>query len=49
MPSTAPRLLVVDDAPDVAQVVAVAARMGWPGCRVSVAVSGAEALRRFTS
>ncbi|MBA3416215.1 MAG: response regulator transcription factor, partial [Chloroflexia bacterium] len=41
------RVLIVEDAPDVAQAVAFGARMTWPGCRVTVAASGEEALRSF--
>ena len=39
-------LLIADDSPDIAEVVAFGARMAWPDCRVSVATSGAEALER---
>ena len=42
-----PRLLIAEDARDVAEVVAFAARTAWPGCEVTLAASGAEALRRF--
>ena len=42
-----PRLLVAEDARDVAEVVAFAARTAWPGCEVTLAAGGAEALRRF--
>ena len=40
-------VLIAEDAPDVAETVAFGARMTWPGCRVIVAGSGAEALQRF--
>lgn len=40
-------VLVVDDAPAVAEVVAFGTRMTWPDCRVTIAASGAEALARF--
>ena len=42
-----PRLLIAEDARDVAEVVAFAARTAWPGCEVTLAASGGEALRRF--
>ena len=41
------RLLVADDSPDVAEIVAFGARMTWPECEVTVAGSGQEALRMF--
>src|SRR4051794_22935225 len=41
------RLLIAEDAPDVAEVVAFGARMTWPGCQVAIAADGTEALRRF--
>jgi two-component system, OmpR family, KDP operon response regulator KdpE len=41
------RLLIADDARDVAEVVAFGARMTWPGCHVVIAASGEEALRAF--
>ena len=41
------KLLIAEDASDVAEVVAFGARMNWPDCRVIVASSGVEALRRF--
>ncbi|MDQ3703286.1 MAG: response regulator transcription factor [Chloroflexota bacterium] len=40
-------MLIADDAPDVAQVVAFGVRMALPGCEVVIAGDGAEALRRF--
>lgn len=40
-------VLIADDAPDVADVVAFGARMTWPGCRVTIAGSGEDALRAF--
>ena len=43
------RVLVADDDPDIAEVVAFGARMTWPGCRVTVARDGAEALARFAA
>ena len=41
------RILIADDSRDVAEVVAFGARMTWQSCAVTVAESGAEALRRF--
>ena len=41
------RLLVVDDEPDVAALVAFGAQMIWPGAEVAIAGGGEEALRRF--
>jgi len=41
------KLLIAEDARDVAEVIAFGARMGWPGCRVVIAENGAEALERF--
>ncbi len=42
------KLLVAEDARDVAEVVTFGARMTWPGCQVTIAPSGEEALRCFT-
>ena len=41
------KLLIAEDSPDVAEVIAFGARMGWPGCQVVVAENGTEALARF--
>ncbi len=41
------KLLIAEDARDVAEVVAFGARMTWPGCRVTIAADGREALARF--
>ena len=41
------KVLIADDARDVAEAVAFGARMTWPGCKVTVSASGAEALRHF--
>ncbi len=41
------KLLIAEDAPDVAEVVAFGARLTWPGCRVTIARDGEEALSRF--
>ena len=40
------KLLIADDARDVAEVVAFGVRMTWPDCQVTIAASGEEALRR---
>jgi two-component system KDP operon response regulator KdpE len=42
-----PKLLIAEDAREVAEVVAFGARMTWPDCRVTIAADGEEALRRF--
>jgi two-component system, OmpR family, KDP operon response regulator KdpE len=41
------KLLVADDARDVADIVAFGARMVWPDCAVTVANDGATALAAF--
>ena len=41
------KLLIAEDAPDVAEVVAFGARMMWPGCNVTTVENGAEALHCF--
>lgn len=41
------KLLVAEDSRDVARVVALGARMAWPGCEVTIARDGAEALEQF--
>jgi len=41
------KLLIAEDARDVAEVIAFGARMGWPGCRVTIAATGQDALDRF--
>lgn len=41
------KLLVADDARDVADIVAFGARMVWPDCAVTVARDGATALAAF--
>ncbi len=43
------KLLIVEDAPEIARAVAYGARLAWPGCRVAIAADGAEALRRFAA
>ncbi|ACZ43022.1 two component transcriptional regulator, winged helix family [Thermobaculum terrenum ATCC BAA-798] len=42
-----PRVLVAEDDPEMAEVVTFGIRMSWPGCEVSVASSGVEALEAF--
>ncbi len=41
------KLLIVEDAPDIAEVVAFAVTMNWPACFVTIAPDGANALKRF--
>lgn len=41
------KILIADDTHDVANMVALGARMTWPGCQVALAASGGEALHRF--
>ena len=41
------KLLIADDASDVAEVVAFGAQMTWPDCQVIVAGDGATALKKF--
>jgi len=41
------KVLVADDAPDVAEIVAFGARMTWPDCAVSIAHDGTQALKAF--
>lgn len=43
------KLLIADDARDVAEGIAFGARLTWPGCRVTIAGDGAAALRCFTA
>ena len=42
-------LLIVDDAPDIAEVVAFGARMAWPDCQIVTATTGAQALDEFAA
>ncbi len=42
-----PNLLIVDDARDVAEVIAFGARMNWPTAEVTLASNGEEALEKF--
>ena len=41
------KVLIAEDARDVAEVVAFGVRMNWPGAQVVVAPGGAEALQSF--
>jgi two-component system KDP operon response regulator KdpE len=41
------KLLIAEDARDVADIVAFGARMNWPGCQVIIAEDGEEAIRLF--
>ena len=41
------KLLIVEDDPDVAEVIAFGVRMNWPDCQTIIAPNGNEALRRF--
>jgi DNA-binding response OmpR family regulator len=41
------KLLIAEDTGEIARAVAYGARLMWPGCQVSIAANGAEALRRF--
>src|SRR5215216_5206155 len=42
------KLLIADDARDIAEVIAFAVRLDWPECVVRIATDGQEALRSFT-
>ncbi|MDP9354886.1 MAG: response regulator transcription factor [Chloroflexota bacterium] len=41
------KLLIAEDAPEIARAIAYGAGLTWPGCRVVMATNGADALRRF--
>jgi len=41
------KLLIAEDTPEIARAVAYGARLTWPGCHVTIAPDGAEALARF--
>jgi two-component system, OmpR family, KDP operon response regulator KdpE len=43
------RLLIAEDDPSIAQVVAFGAQMTWPRCKVAVVTEGTDALRRFAA
>ena len=41
------KVLIAEDAAEVAEAVAFGARMTWPGCEVTTVHDGADALTRF--
>ncbi|MBA3790658.1 MAG: response regulator transcription factor [Rubrobacter sp.] len=41
------KMLIAEDARDVAEVVAFGMRMVWPDCHVTAAANGEEAIKRF--
>jgi DNA-binding response OmpR family regulator len=41
------KLLIAEDTRDIADIVAFGVRMNWPGCHVSIAEDGEEAIRLF--
>ncbi len=41
------KMLIAEDARDVAEVVAFGMRMVWPDCRVTITANGEEAIERF--
>lgn len=41
------KLLIADDARDVAEIIRFGAQMNWPDCQVTIAGNGQEALRAF--
>jgi DNA-binding response OmpR family regulator len=41
------KFLIVEDSVDVAEVVSFGVQMTWPGCEVTIATNGAEALQSF--
>ena len=43
------KLLIAEDTPDAAEVVAFGARMTWPDCQVTLAASGTKALAHFAA
>lgn len=43
------KVLIAEDAPDVAKVVAFGVRMTWPGCQVLLAADGVAALDFFVA
>ncbi len=43
------KLLIADDAADVADVIAFGARMAWPDCQVTIAADGARAMKAFAA
>jgi DNA-binding response OmpR family regulator len=43
------KLLIADDAADLAEVIVFGARMTWPDCQVTIASDGVEALHAFAA
>jgi two-component system KDP operon response regulator KdpE len=43
------KLLIADDAVDVADVIAFGARMSWPDCDITIATDGAQAMAAFAA
>jgi two-component system KDP operon response regulator KdpE len=43
------RLLIAEDDHDLAEVVAYGARQTWPGCQITIAATGQEALASFAA
>lgn len=43
------KLLIAEDDRDLAEVIAYGARQTWPGCAVTIAADGQEALARFAA
>jgi two-component system KDP operon response regulator KdpE len=43
------KLLIADDAADVADVIAFGARMTWPDCHIAIASDGAQAMSAFAA
>jgi DNA-binding response OmpR family regulator len=43
------KLLIADDAADVAEVIAFGARMTWPDCQITIASDGAQAISAFAA
>ena len=43
------KVLIADDAPAIAKMVAFGVRLTWPGCQVTIAEDGETALRRFAA
>src|SRR5215210_7196554 len=41
------RVLIAEDARDIAKTVAYGVKMTWPDCNVTIATGGLEALQRF--
>lgn len=41
------KLLIAEDAPDVAEIVSYGARMVWPDCKVTIAHDGEQAIKFF--